>query len=88
MVTKPGYGILSEAMSTATPLVLDSRHDFREFETIRKVLEPYPQVAFVEHSEIESLRIGETLERVLQPGPRAWPDHCDGAGFIVERIDR
>jgi hypothetical protein len=86
LITKPGYGILSESMSAARPLVLDSRHDFREFEAVYKTLNDYPQVAFVEHDEIASLNLEEPLKRVLQVQPEAWRGGTNGAEFIVRRI--
>jgi len=86
LVTKPGYGILSEAMSTATPVVLDSRHDFREFEAIYETLRDYPQVAFVEHEEIARLDLADPLHRVLETEPESWKGGLHGAEFIAQRV--
>ena len=88
LVTKPGYGILSEAMSTTTPMVLDKRPDFREYKTVHETLRSYPQVAFIEPSEMEDLAIGEALESVLAAEPKEWSGGTDGDQFIASAIQR
>ncbi|NUN97899.1 MAG: hypothetical protein HUU16_17185 [Candidatus Omnitrophica bacterium] len=88
VVTKPGYGILSECMATATPILLDSREDFREFEVVKRVVANYPQVAVLESRKVEELDLGEALEKVLASPPRPWRGGVDGAEFIAERIVR
>ena len=88
IVCKPGYGTLSEAMSAGTPMVCDSRHDFREFEPIRSALEDYPQVVFVEHEAILGFDLGKELDRVLAAPRTPWRGSMDGAEFIVECISK
>lgn len=86
VVTKPGYGILSECMATSTPVVLDSREDFREFQAVLDVEKEYPQVAVLRKGQLEGLDIGEPLERVLGCQPASWRGGTDGDRFIAERI--
>lgn len=86
VVTKPGYGILSECMATATPILLDSRDDFREFEVVKRVVASYPQVAVLESRKVEELDLAEALNQVFATPARPWEGSLDGAGFIADRI--
>jgi L-arabinokinase len=86
VVTKPGYGILSECMATSTPIVLDSREDFREFQAVLELEKEYPQVAVLRKGQLECFEIGESIERVLGCQPIPWRGGVDGDRFIAERI--
>lgn len=88
VVCKPGYGTLSEVMSAGTPMVCDSRHDFREFEPMRKALAEYPQVAFVEHESILRFDLAREIGLVLSAPRTPWQGRMDGAEFIVDRISK
>jgi L-arabinokinase len=86
LVTKPGYGILSEAMSTATPMLLAPRRDFREFGPVVQTLEPYPQTRVLDETEFERFDIRESLDSILSVPPQPWQGGLDGAEFIVNRV--
>lgn len=86
VVTKPGYGILSECMATATPLIHDSREDFREFSVVRETVSRYPQCAIISNSEMENLDLGAALEKVLAHQPLPWQGDQHGDLWIAERL--
>ena len=86
VVTKPGYGILSECMATATPILLDTRDDFREFEAVRATAARYPQMAILDNTQMEHLEISGPLSRVLEAQPKSWEGGIDGASYIAETI--
>jgi hypothetical protein len=86
VVTKPGYGILSECLAAETPFVSDSRDDFREFESIRRELADHPQAVFVDNEKIASFDLAEPLRRALSAAPRPWAGGFDGAEFIRDRL--
>lgn len=86
VLTKPGYGILSECMATATPLILDSRDDFREFTVVRETVSLFPQCAIISNSEMEYLEIGTALEKVLAQPPLPWQGETRGDKWIAARL--
>lgn len=88
VVSKPGYGILSECMATTTPLILDARDDFREFTAVRATVASYPQIAIVDNHQMEQLDLGGPLSQVLSTCSKAWEGSLDGASFITEMISR
>jgi len=88
VVTKPGYGILSECMATATPILLDARDDFREFEAVRTTAKNYPQMAILDNTQMEQLDIAGPLSRVLEVKPIPWEGGIDGASFIADTISK
>ncbi len=86
VVTKPGYGILSECMATTTPILLDARDDFREFEAVRATARKYPQMAIVDNIQMEHLDIGEPLSAILSVHSKPWEGNLNGAEFIAGSI--
>jgi hypothetical protein len=86
VVTKPGYGILSECMATATPILLDARDDFREFVAVRATATRYPQIAIVDNPQMEQLDILAPLSKVLGAQSKPWEGSLKGAEFIAKTI--
>ncbi len=83
VVTKPGYGILSECMATATPIILDARDDFREFMAVRATAERYPQMAIVDNAQMKRLDLGDPLAKVLNSPAQPWEGGLNGAEFVA-----
>ncbi|MCA9447950.1 MAG: hypothetical protein KC931_12605 [Candidatus Omnitrophica bacterium] len=86
VITKPGYGILSETMALGTPLLLDTRDDFREFDVVKEVLDKYPQVQFLPSDRMERLDFEKELNEILSVERKVWEGPANGAEFILERI--
>ena len=86
VITKPGYGILSETMALGTPLLLDTRDDFREFDVVKEVLDKYPQVQFLPSDRMERWDFEKELNEILSVERKVWEGPANGAEFILERI--
>lgn len=86
VLTKPGYGILSECVSTAKPMMLDARPDFREYEVVRRTLDSFPQVRFLPPGTMDQFDLGSSISDWLSAPPKLWPDSMDGADHITATL--
>jgi L-arabinokinase len=78
VITKPGYGIIAECISTGTALVYTSRGQFREYDVLVAALPRVLRSQFISHAELFAGRWLAVLEDVLaQPEP---PAHMDTGG--------
>ena len=74
VVTKPGYGIISEAVANGTAIVYTSRGHFPEYEVLVKEMPRYLRVQFIEQRDLLSGNWKPSLERVLSlPAPAESP---------------
>lgn len=64
VVSKPGYGIVSECIANRTPLLYTSRDDFREYKVLAEYLERSTPSVFVPRDEFFRGDWGEYLEAV------------------------
>jgi L-arabinokinase len=70
VVTKPGYGIIAECISTGTGLVYTSRGEFREYDVLVSALPGRVRSAFIGHADLFAGRWRAALEEVMaQPAP-------------------
>ena len=85
VLTKPGYGIVSECVANGTAMVYTSRGRFAEYDVFVEEMPRYLRCAFISHGDLEAGRWRAALERALaQPAPP--PAATSGAGVAVARI--
>jgi L-arabinokinase len=85
VVTKPGYGIVSDAIAAGTRLVYTERGDFPEYDVLVAEMPRHLACVHVPHAELLAGRLEAPLERVLaMPVPPA-PD-LGGAERAAERV--
>jgi L-arabinokinase len=92
VVTKPGFGIVTECLANGTAMLYTSRGRFVEYEVM---VAEMPRFLRCAHIELEELRAGRWLEglthvRELPPPPeRPRTDGADVvAGMIRERLEQ
>jgi len=74
VVTKPGYGIVSDAIGAGTRLVYTDRGDFPEYPILVREMARYLPCAYVSNGDLLAGHLGDALRTVLDsPAPRA-PD--------------
>jgi len=83
VVTKPGYGIVSDCIGAGTRLLYTERGDFPEYEVLVAEMESCVACEPLERASLFAGRWGEGLERVLA---RALPPRPDLGG--AERAAR
>ena len=77
-VTKPGYGILSDCVANAKPIVYAEREDFIEYPLLERELKRYLKNAHVPAADLYAGRLGAALEAAARaPEP---PEKLAGGG--------
>ncbi len=86
VVTKPGYGILSECITNDTAVVYTPRGAFREYEVLVSAMPRLLRSAFIGHDDLFAGRWRDVLDGVLaQPAPpeRIETDGAEVAARII-----
>jgi L-arabinokinase len=88
VVTKPGYGIISEAVANGTALVYTSRGHFAEYDVLVKEMPRYLRVQFIAQEDLLKGNWSRSLEKVLSlPAPAEKPP-TNGAAVAAAEILR
>ena len=87
VVSKPGYGIVTDCVGAGTRLVYTDRGDFPEYEVMVGEMPRYLPVAFVSNADLRAGRLTEPLRRVRELEFPA-PPPTDGASIAAERFSR
>ena len=86
VITKPGYGIVSECVAHATPMVYTSRGRFAEYDVFVREMPSYLRCAFIDHAALLAGRWGESIEAAIAaPTPPVRP-RTDGAGVVADMM--
>ncbi len=85
VVSKPGYGIVTDCIAAGTRLVYTDRGDFPEYPILVEGMKEYLPVVFASNDELRSGRIGGALEQVLGQDFPKTPD-LSGAQRAAARI--
>jgi L-arabinokinase len=86
VVTKPGYGIISECIANDTALLYTSRGDFREYPVLVTGMPNYVRCEFIAQEELFSGKWKPALDRLLaKPAPplRAATNGAEVAAEII-----
>ena len=71
VVTKPGFGILSECIANNKPIIYSDRIHFREYGVLVKSIERYCRHAFIPNSELYAGQLERALSLIeTAPEPR------------------
>ena len=88
MITKPGYGILAECISTGTAMLYTSRGVFREYDLMVREMPRFVRSRFITHDDLLSGRWLASLQAVMmQPSPPETMA-ADGAEHAARAITR
>lgn len=91
VVTKPGYGIVSECVAHATPMLYTSRGRFREYDLMVAHMPSMLRCRFLSQDDLFGGRWRDALEALLQqPAPprrMATDGAASAAAFIQGAID-
>jgi hypothetical protein len=86
VVTKPGYGIISECIANSTAMLYTSRGRFAEYDVM---VAEMPAFLRCEYIDLESLLAGrwlEPLDRLIEKPPPSECPRTDGAEVIAGMI--
>jgi hypothetical protein len=85
VLSKPGYGIVSDCIAARTRFLYTDRGDFAEYQVMVREMPNYLPVAHVTHEELAAGRLVAALDRVLGAQWPAAPD-LGGAETAAERL--
>ena len=71
VITKPGYGIISECVAAGTPMVYTSRGHFREYDLLVDAMPAVLRCQYIDRGDLFAGRWRAAIDGVLtQPEPR------------------
>jgi len=85
VVTKPGYGIVTDCIAAGTRLVYTDRGDFPEYPILVAEMARSLPSAYVSNDDARRGRLEGALERVLEE-PLPPPPRLDGAEVAARRL--
>jgi L-arabinokinase len=85
VVTKPGYGIVSDCIGAGTRLVYTDRGDFPEYPVMVAEMPRYLPAVFASNEEVREGRLRRPLEAV-EALPFPAPPRTDGASVAAEKL--
>jgi len=85
VVSKPGYGIVSDCIGAGTRLVYTDRGDFPEYPILVREMGRYLPAVHVGNDDVRSGRLREAVERVLSL-PLPTPPDLSGAEVAARRL--
>jgi L-arabinokinase len=92
VVTKPGYGIVSEAIANDTAILYTSRGHFPEYDVIVRELPKYTRSAFLDNNDLIGGKWEPALDKLLaQPKPKKKPDTTGAAAaadVLLKTLDK
>jgi hypothetical protein len=88
VITKPGYGIISECIANRTAMVYTSRGRFAEYDVLVGEMPKYLRCAYLDQEALAAGRWREALDAAINaPAPPEIPA-TNGADVIAEMIAR
>ena len=86
VITKPGYGIISECVANDTGLLYTSRGRFVEYDVLVREMPRYLRCGFIDHADLFAGRWGAALDRIVSSPPPAEDPPTNGAEVIAGLI--
>jgi L-arabinokinase len=86
IVTKPGYGIVADAIAHRLPMLYTDRGEFPEYPRLVEALRDYATAEFIPQSELLSGNLAPYLRKLLEK-PQNWSAvPLNGAQVAAEKI--
>ncbi len=86
VITKPGYGIVSEAIANDTAVLYTSRGDFREQALLIDGLARYARSLFIDVADFRAGRWGDYLETLMRTESPPGGLRMDGDRVAADRL--
>ena len=88
VVTKPGYGILADALANRVAVLFTDRGPFREYEVLAEALPRLGRARYVPRDDLLRGFLGPHLDALFAT-TSAWTEQCmDGAARVAEHVLR
>jgi L-arabinokinase len=86
VLSKPGYGVMSECIANETALVYTSRGRFAEYEVLVREMPRYLRCAYLENDALRGGRWRAAVEAAIGAPPPPEQPRTDGADVIADMI--
>jgi L-arabinokinase len=86
VVTKPGYGIISEAIANDTAVLYTSRGRFPEYEVLVREMPRYLRTQFIDRDDLLDGNWGPALTNLLNQPPPSEKPALNGAEVVADEI--
>jgi hypothetical protein len=86
VVTKPGFGIVSDALVNHVPVLYGDRGNFREYAALSRGLRSYGRALHISRQALASGELGLPLEKLTAMNKPWRPIAYDGAEVIGRRV--
>lgn len=86
VVTKPGFGIVSECIANDRPIIYTDREDFREYEVLVEGIEKYCRYTYLPSSDLYAGRLEAALDRLESAPPPRDKIAFGGAEIAAQHI--
>jgi hypothetical protein len=86
VVTKPGYGIISECLANDTALLYTSRGHFVEYDVLAAEMPRFLRARFIDHAELFAGRWKPHLDALLEQPPPPERPAVNGADVAAELL--
>lgn len=88
VMTKPGFGIIAECISTGTSMLYTSRGEFREYDVLVEALPRFVRSRFIRQADLFAGRWLEALSAVVAQDAPPEQMATNGAEVAASRIGR
>jgi hypothetical protein len=85
IVTKPGYGILSEAYYANTPIIYTNRGNFIEYKYLLSSMEKYHNSTYISQEDLFQMQLEDSFQKI-QKTPKKIENLEDGFQNIIDLI--
>jgi L-arabinokinase len=86
VVTKPGYGIISECIANRTAIVYTARGRFAEYEVLVREMPKYLQAHYMDQQSLKSGRWRAALDAALEAPEPPGRVATNGAEVIADLL--
>jgi hypothetical protein len=86
VVTKPGYGIISECIANHTAIVYTSRGHFAEYDVLVREMPRFLRSRYLEMDDLVAGRWAGAVREVLAQPPAPEKPRTDGARVAAETM--
>lgn len=86
IVSKPGFGIVSDAIVNRKPLIYVEREQFREYPILETAIQRYLQYLHLPSASLYRGQLGAALEEISDRPPPEEILESDGGGTVVEHL--
>ena len=86
VMTKPGYGIVSDCIANGTPIIYTSRGRFVEYECLVQGIQAHLPHAFISNTDLYSGQWTAALEAVFAQPRRTPALDCNGAAMAADAL--